>query len=90
MKSGGEEAHVIVEGDTDSNKTTWNFEFWLMLEEGAWRMQSLYFGPAVMFGKSANDYWAQAREQRAVGHMFNAAVLYSAASGLALERYQGT
>jgi hypothetical protein len=81
MKSGGEQAHIVVEGN--SNNTTWTFVLWLMLEEGAWRMQSLFFGPAAMFGKSAGDYWGQAREQRDAGHTFNAAILYSAANGLA-------
>jgi len=81
MKAGGEQAHIVVEGG--SNNTTWNFVFWLMFEESAWRMQDLYFGPAVMFGRSASDYWAQAREQRGAGHMFNAAMLYAAAGGLA-------
>lgn len=81
MKGGVQETHVIVEGD--SNNSTWNFVFWLTLEDGAWRMQSLHFGPVVMFGKSASDYWAQAREQHDAGHRFNAAMLYSAAGGLA-------
>jgi hypothetical protein len=80
-KSGATEAHVVVEGD--SNSSTWNFVFWLRLEEDVWRMQSLYFGPAVMFGKSADSYWAHARGQRDAGHMFNAAMLYYAARALA-------
>jgi hypothetical protein len=81
MKSGGEQAHVIVEGG--DNNSTWSFAFWLMREEGVWRMQYQYFAPAVMFGKSASDYWAQAREQRDAGHTFNAVMLYAAASNLA-------
>lgn len=81
MKSSGEQAHVIVEGD--GNAGTWNFVFWLMREEGVWRMQSLHFGPIAFSGKSATDYLTRAREQRDVGHMFNAAMLYLAASSLA-------
>ena len=82
LKSSAKQAHVIVEGDGDK-QSTWNFAFWLVLEDGVWRMRAVHFGPAVMFGKSASDYWADARDQRRLGHMFNAAMLYKAADGLA-------
>jgi hypothetical protein len=81
-KPSGDQAHVLVAGD-DGKRSTWNFVLWLVLEDGVWRMQALHFDPAVMFGKSASDYWADARDQQRLGHMFNAAMLYKAADGLA-------
>jgi hypothetical protein len=80
MRAGVEQAYVIVEGD--NNSSTWNFVFFLIHEDNAWRMQTLHFGPMVMFGKTATDYWTWAREQRDGGHIFNAAILYAAASNL--------
>ena len=48
-------------------------------------MEALHIDLAMILGKSASDYWAQAREQRRVGHMFNAAMFYTAADGLAFK-----
>jgi hypothetical protein len=84
LKTGGEQAHVIVEGD-DGKHNIWNFVFWLILEDGAWRMHAVHFGPVVMLGKSADDYWADALDQQRLGHMFNAAMLYTAADSLAFK-----
>jgi hypothetical protein len=81
IKSGVKQAYVVVEGDID--RSTWGFVFSLMYEAKAWRMQNLHFGPMVVSGRTAVDYRTWAREQRDGGHIFNAVILYAAASNLA-------
>jgi hypothetical protein len=80
-KSIPEQAHVIVEGD--SNNNTWTFVLWLVPEEGNWHVHSFHIVPSAAIGKSAADIWAMAREQRNRQHLFNAAILYAGASELA-------
>jgi hypothetical protein len=59
-----------------SERTT---SVWLEHEGGAWRVRAFVASPSTIVGRNAEQLWTAAREQRAKGNDFNAAMLYAAA-----------
>lgn len=74
------QAHVIVEAENINN--SWTFVMWL-IPEPDWRVRYFHFAMAGMVGKSAQDIWGLAREEKRQNHHFNATILYRAANTLA-------
>jgi hypothetical protein len=63
-----------------SQRTT---SVWLEHEGGEWRVRAFNFGLSRILGKDSEQLWEAARQQRARGNDFNAAMLYFAAKGTA-------
>jgi len=63
-----------------SQRTT---SLWMEHEDGVWRVHAINFGPSRVAGKDCEQLWEAARQQRARGHVFNAAMLYAAAQSAA-------
>src|SRR5262249_25769197 len=74
---GLEQGHVVLAQSTLSGSRA--FEFWMVKENGVWRVMNLWIGQTQIFSLSGSDVWEQAKRQRAEGHSFNALVLYNMA-----------
>lgn len=64
------------EMDGGSQRTT---SLWLEHENGAWRVLGMNFGLSRVAGLDSEQLWQAAKQQRANGRDFNAAMLYVAA-----------
>ncbi|HEX4304070.1 MAG TPA: hypothetical protein VHZ78_14835 [Rhizomicrobium sp.] len=80
VKPGLRQAHVVVTAQTHNN--AWEFSVWLLPEAGGWRVQYVNLNPSTIVGHTVDDMLALARQARDAGHIFNAAMLYSAAQQL--------
>jgi hypothetical protein len=74
------QAHVILEGQAPSN--IFSFVLWLIPEKAEWHVYAFHVLPTTILKKSAVDMLVLAREQRRLGHDFNAAVLFAGASDI--------
>ncbi|HTW78721.1 MAG TPA: hypothetical protein VME23_04150 [Terracidiphilus sp.] len=72
-----EQAHVLLSADTRNNKIV--FAVWLVSEQGAWKVQSIWMNVATLADKGSEQLLELARAQKKKDHMFNAALLYAAA-----------
>jgi hypothetical protein len=76
--SAPKEAHVLLtEGLLNAERT---FDVWLVFEDGRWRVNGFSFNLSMIGGRGGESLWSEAKEQRARGHVLNAAFLYLAAS----------
>jgi|CXWL01.1.fsa_nt_gi hypothetical protein len=80
VSRGGAPASAVVliaeELSGSSQRTT---SVWLEHEDGEWRVRAINFGFSRIVGRDSEQLWEAARQQRARGHLFNAALLYVAA-----------
>jgi hypothetical protein len=72
------EAHVLLTQAEGYAQRT--FDVWVVLEHGQWRVNGFTVHLSQIAGWDGEALWARAKQQRARGHMFNAAELYGAAA----------
>lgn len=80
VRSGAEQAHVLVDAQTKNNG--WTFTLSLASEQN-WRVNYFHLAPSSLAGKTARDMWDLARSEQQSKRNFNAAILYQTASQLA-------
>ena len=78
LGSAPKQAHVIlVEPVTNGQQT---FAVSLLFESGKWKADGFHTWISEIAGRGGAELWAQAKQQRQRGHLFNATMLYAVAS----------
>jgi hypothetical protein len=73
-----EQAHVLLSADTVNNKLA--ITVWLVPEQTGWKVQDFRWNVSTLADKDSAQLWELARDQQALKHGFNAALLYAAAA----------
>lgn len=73
-----EEAVVLFGGEITNNSLA--IPVWLVHEQNEWKIQEFWVSPSSLGEKDAKAIWEMARDQRKLGHSFNAALLYITAN----------
>lgn len=77
FSSAPKEAHVLLtEGLVNASRI---FDVWLVQDDGQWRVNGFSANLSTLGGRDGETLWRRAKEQRARGHLFNAAFLYKSA-----------
>jgi hypothetical protein len=71
-----EQAYVLLSAEAINNQFV--FTVWLIPEAGAWKVQSFSTNAVTLADQGTDQLRERARVQKAKGHDFNAALLYSA------------
>jgi hypothetical protein len=74
------QAHVEIAAHSINND--WSFVAWMVPDGSGWRALSIYVNASAASGRTSTDFLRLAREQKARGHLFNAALLYAGARSL--------
>jgi hypothetical protein len=76
-----EQGYVLMSADVTNGHLA--IAVWLVEESIGWKVQSFWLNLSTLGDKDSTQLWALANAQKALGHNFNAALMYSAAAQLA-------
>jgi hypothetical protein len=72
-----EQAHVLISADTPNNRLA--ITIWVLPENDGWRVRGFWFNVSALADQEAAQLLEKARAQNQRKHLFNAALLYTAA-----------